>query len=49
MRVLKKDLRGEEGEIALLPESLDDLWHLRHLVEGRPGIRPEPEKGSSDC
>lgn len=28
MRVLKKDLRGEEGEIALLPESLDDLWHL---------------------
>ena len=33
MRVLKKDLRGEEGEIALLPESLDDLWHLRHLVE----------------
>lgn len=33
MRVLKKDLRGEEGEMALLPESLDDLWHLRHLVE----------------
>ncbi|HPW74229.1 MAG: mRNA surveillance protein pelota [Methanothrix sp.] len=33
MRVLKRDLRGEEGEIALLPESLDDLWHLRHLVE----------------
>ena len=25
MRVLKRDLRGEEGEIALLPESLDDL------------------------
>ena len=33
MRVLKKDLRGDEGEIALLPETLDDLWHLRHLVE----------------
>ena len=32
MRVLKKDLRGEEGEIALLPESLDDLWHLQHLI-----------------
>jgi protein pelota len=33
MRVLKKNLRGDEGEIALLPESLDDLWHLQHLIE----------------
>ncbi|HUI39815.1 MAG TPA: mRNA surveillance protein pelota [Methanothrix sp.] len=33
MRVLKKNLRGSEGEIALQPESLDDLWHLQHLVE----------------
>ncbi len=32
MRVLKKNLRGDEGEIALLPESLDDLWHLQHIV-----------------
>ncbi|HOV82672.1 MAG TPA: mRNA surveillance protein pelota [Methanothrix sp.] len=32
MRVLKKNLRGEEGEITLLPESLDDLWHLQHLI-----------------
>ena len=32
MRVLKKNLRGDEGEITLLPESLDDLWHLQHLV-----------------
>ena len=33
MRVLKKNLRGDEGEITLLPESLDDLWHLQHLIE----------------
>ncbi len=33
MRVLKKNLRGDEGEISLLPESLDDLWHLQHLIE----------------
>lgn len=33
MRVIKKELRGYEGEITLLPESLDDLWHLQHLVE----------------
>jgi protein pelota len=33
MRVLKKSLRGDEGEIALVPESLDDLWHLKHLIE----------------
>lgn len=33
MRVLKKNLRGDEGEITLRPESLDDLWHLKHLIE----------------
>jgi protein pelota len=33
MRVLKENLRGDEGEIALLPESLDDLWHLKYLIE----------------
>lgn len=33
MRVLKKNLREDEGEITLLPESLDDLWHLQHLIE----------------
>ncbi len=33
MRVLKKNLRGDEGEITLLPESLDDLWHLQYLIE----------------
>ncbi len=32
MRVLRKNLRGEEGEISLIAESLDDLWHLKHLV-----------------
>ncbi len=32
MRVLKENLRGDEGEITLLPESLDDLWHLKYLV-----------------
>ena len=33
MRVMKENLRGDEGEITLLPESLDDLWHLKHLIE----------------
>jgi protein pelota len=33
MRLLKKSLVKLEGEITLLPESIDDLWHLRHLVE----------------
>lgn len=32
MRVLKKSLKGDDGEITLLAESLDDLWHLKHLV-----------------
>ncbi|HYA33067.1 MAG TPA: mRNA surveillance protein pelota [Candidatus Bathyarchaeia archaeon] len=33
MRLLKKSLVKCEGEIRLLPESIDDLWHLKHLVE----------------
>jgi len=33
MRVLKRNLRGDEGEITLLAESLDDLWHLKYLIE----------------
>jgi protein pelota len=26
------DLRDNSGEIRLLPESIDDLWHLEHLI-----------------
>ena len=42
MRVLKKRIKtrggekgrgGKTGEISLIPESLDDLWHLKHLIE----------------
>jgi protein pelota len=37
MKVNKEELRGEFGEISLTPESLDDLWHLKYIVE--PGDR----------
>ena len=38
MKVLKKKLKhkGESrkiGEVSLIPESLDDLWHLKHVIE----------------
>ncbi len=33
MKVNKEDLRGDYGEISLTPESLDDLWHLKYIVE----------------
>lgn len=33
MKVNKEELRGEHGEISLTPESLDDLWHLKYIVE----------------
>ncbi len=33
MRVLKKELRFGEGEISLVAESLDDLWHLKYILE----------------
>jgi len=26
------ELRGNEREIRLLPESIDDLWHLQHII-----------------
>ncbi|MDK2892573.1 mRNA surveillance protein pelota [Methanohalophilus sp.] len=33
MRVLKKNLKGNEGEITLVPQTLDDLWHLKYIIE----------------
>ena len=33
MLVLKTELRFNEGEISLVPESLDDLWHLKYILE----------------
>ncbi len=33
MKVNKEELRGDFGEISLTPESLDDLWHLKYIVE----------------
>lgn len=33
MKVLKKELRFGEGEISLIAESLDDLWHLKYIIE----------------
>ena len=26
------ELRENDGEIRLLPESIDDLWHLQHII-----------------
>lgn len=42
MKIIKRKLKTKEkesgekkhiGEIALVPESLDDLWHLKHVIE----------------
>ncbi|MDI6810684.1 MAG: mRNA surveillance protein pelota [archaeon] len=42
MKVVKRKLKTKEkesgekkriGEISLVPESLDDLWHLKHVIE----------------
>ena len=27
-----RDLQRSTGEIVLMPESVDDLWHLQHLI-----------------
>lgn len=33
MRIVEKKLRGKQGEIKLIPENLDDLWHLKFIIE----------------
>jgi protein pelota len=32
MKAEHGEMRGDFGEIRLLPESIDDLWHLQHLI-----------------
>jgi len=32
MKAETGELKGRYGEIRLLPESIDDLWHLQHLI-----------------
>ena len=33
MRVLEERLKDSEGEIKLIPENLEDLWHLKYIIE----------------
>lgn len=33
MIVLEEKLKGNKGEIKLIPETLDDLWHLKYIIE----------------
>lgn len=33
MKITKRNIKGREGEIALTPENLDDLWHLKYIIE----------------
>ncbi|MDN5310135.1 MAG: protein pelota [Methanolobus sp.] len=33
MRVTNRSMRGREGEISVTTETLDDLWHLKYIIE----------------
>jgi len=33
MIIVEEDLKGRRGEIKLIPENLDDLWHLKFVIE----------------
>ena len=33
MRVERRVLKKDEGEIKLIPQSLDDIWHLQHIID----------------
>lgn len=51
VKVTKCALKHSEGEIGLVPDSLDDLWHLKYLVE--PGdlvfsVTKRKVEGASD-
>lgn len=33
MQIIEENLRDHEGEIKLIPETLEDLWHLKFIIE----------------
>lgn len=33
MQIIEENLRDHEGEIKLIPENLEDLWHLKFIIE----------------
>ncbi len=33
MIIVEEQLKGRKGEIKLIPENLDDLWHLKFIIE----------------
>jgi len=33
VQIVEENLRGNEGEIKVIPETLEDLWHLKFLIE----------------
>lgn len=33
MQILEENLKNHEGEIKLIPENLEDLWHLKFIIE----------------
>lgn len=33
MRVVEERLKGDQGEIKLIPENIEDLWHLKYIIE----------------
>lgn len=33
MKVLKKFLKGREGEISIMTDTLEDLWHLKYIID----------------
>lgn len=35
MQIVEENLRGNEGEIRVIPETIEDLWHLRFVLEKR--------------
>ena len=43
------ELRDNTGEIRLLPESIDDLWHLQHLIAPGDMVFATTFRKCGDC
>ena len=48
MKITKRNLRNKDGEISLITETLDDLWHLKYIIEKEDLVYAVTKRKSDD-
>ena len=46
MKIINQDTK--EGKIEVVPETLDDLWHLSHIVEVKDNVSSKTTRRIQD-